>query len=144
MSHVRQLSVAIWVVLTAVCGAIAAEGRLRCAVCQSIVSGAFYWYQPAGQVGKQPVCETCSKLESTCAVCRLPVRPTGRRLEDGRWLCEHDLQAGVFTQTEATHIYEETWRALQGILAGTGTLPRHNITVALVDLRELKKQKASL
>jgi hypothetical protein len=94
--------------------------------------------------GKQPVCEACSKLENTCSVCRLPILHQGKKLADGRWLCEHDVQAGVFTQGEAARLYEETWRALQGILAGTGTLPRQNITVTLVDGRELKKQNSSL
>jgi hypothetical protein len=49
----------------------------------------------------------------------------------------------VLDPREALRIYEEVWRDLQKVLAGTGTLPRRNIKVSLVNALELKKHTQS-
>jgi len=121
-----------------------ADAPLRCAVCQNRISGQFFWWQSPGVSTKLAVCESCGKLDTSCAICRIPIRQHGRQLADGRWLCDKDFAAGVFAPADAARIYEEVWRDLQRLLAGTGTLPRQNITVSLVDARELRKQNASL
>ncbi|HXJ57080.1 MAG TPA: hypothetical protein VNU68_10480 [Verrucomicrobiae bacterium] len=114
-----------------------AQSPPRCVACQSLISGKFYWLESPTVLGKQPVCENCAKLESVCAICKLPVRQNGRQLSDGRWICDRDFAAGIFEQDEALRIYESTWRDLQRIL--DGTLPRQNISVQLVDAVQLKK-----
>lgn len=120
------------------------EAVLRCAVCQSRISGQFLWYSAPSLLEKQPVCEPCSKLDTKCAVCTLPVRNNGRKLDDGRWLCTRDFETGIFSQAEALRIYEEMRRDLQGILAGTGILPGRNISVSLVDGAQLKKTNQAM
>jgi hypothetical protein len=118
---------------------LSAQTTPRCVVCQTALTGQFYWWESAAVLGKQPICQPCSKLETTCAVCRIPIRNHGRKLDDGRWLCERDYAAGVFTRDEALRTYEGIWRDLQRLLAGTGVLPRENVTVQLVDATQLKK-----
>jgi hypothetical protein len=120
------------------------EAVLRCSVCQSRISGQFLWYSAPSLTEKQPVCEPCSKLDTKCAVCTLPVRNHGRKLDDGRWLCTKDFEAGIFSQPEALRIYEETRRDLRGLLAGIGTLPSRNISVSLVDGNQLKKTNQAM
>lgn len=144
MHRAREFFAACLLLLALALPAAGAEAPLRCVVCQTLVSGPFYWYQPAGSTVRQPVCEACSKLDRTCAICRLPLRSQGRQLEDGRWLCDQDFGRGVFSAAEARRLYEAAFRELQSLLAGTGTLPRDNISVALVDGRELRTQNASL
>jgi len=117
---------------------------LRCSVCQSRISGQFLWYSAPALAEKQPVCEPCSKLDTKCAVCSLPVGNRGRKLDDGRWLCTKDFEAGIFSQAEALRIYEEARRDLQTILAGTGVLPGRNISVSLVDGTQLKKSNQAM
>ena len=119
--------------------AASGETTLRCSVCQSRISGQFLWYSAPALEEKQSVCEPCSKLDTKCAVCSLPVRNHGRKLDDGRWLCAKDFESGIFSQPEALRIYEETRRDLQAILAGTGVIPGRNISVSLVDGNQLKK-----
>jgi hypothetical protein len=104
-----------------------------------MLTGQFLWWESPTVMGKQAICEPCSKLETTCAVCRLPIRNHGRKLDDGRWLCDRDDAAGVFGTDEALRTNEATWRDLQRLLTGTGVLPRENITVQLVDATQLKK-----
>src|SRR5262245_14053098 len=108
---------------------VRAESPTRCVVCQNFINGQFYWYDSPGELARHPVCELCSRLESVCDQCRLPIRNPTRRLDDGRWLCERDSAVAVVDPREALRIYEEVWRDLQVVLAGTGTLPRRNIKV---------------
>ncbi len=120
-------------------GFTSAQNPLRCVVCQSLISGRYVWFSDPALAARQPICEACWKSEARCALCRLPVGNQGHKLDDGRWLCSRDFDAGVFSQTEALRVYEEARLDLQGILAGTGELPRANITVSLVDGIQLKK-----
>jgi len=122
---------------------VRAEMPTRCVVCQNFINGQFYWYDCPGELTRRPVCDLCSRLESICDQCRLPLRNPTRRLDDGRWLCDRDAAVAVVDPREALRIYEEVWRALQSVLAGTGTLPRRNIKVSLVNLHELKKHHQS-
>ncbi len=124
--------------------ALSGGADLRCSVCLTRISGQFLWYSAPALAEKQPVCEPCSKLDTKCAVCSLPVRHHGRKLDDGRWLCSRDFEAGIFAQPDALRIYEEARRDLQSILAGTGILPGRNITVVLVDGIQLKKSNQAM
>ena len=123
---------------------VSGETAQRCSVCQSRISGQFLWYSAPALAEKQPVCEPCSKLDTKCAVCSLPVRNHGRKLDDGRWLCTKDFETGIFSQADALRIYEEMRRDLQAILAGTGVLPSRNISVTLVDGTQLKKSHQAM
>lgn len=116
----------------------------RCVVCLGPMTERFFWFTGPALAGKQAVCLPCSDLEARCAICRLPVGKRGEKLEDGRWLCRADFDAGVFSQNEANRIYEETRRELQEILGGQGILPGQNITVSLVDGTQLKKQNQAM
>lgn len=109
----------------------------RCAVCQSLLTGQFYWWEGPTFAGKQPICEPCSKIDVLCTVCKFPIRHPSHKLNDGRWLCDKDFASAIFSQAEALRIYEAAWRDVQGILSGV--LPRANITVTLVDGVQLKK-----
>ena len=116
----------------------------RCAVCQGALGEKFFWFSGPALPVRQAVCVTCSELDARCAICRLPVRNRDQKLDDGRWLCRRDFEAGVFSENEALRIYEETRRDLQEILAGSGVLPGKNITVSFVDATQLRKQNQSM
>jgi len=116
----------------------------RCVVCQGTLGEKFFWFSGPALPVRQSVCVSCSDLETRCAICRLPVRNRDQKLNDGRWLCRRDFEAGVFSENEALRIYEETRRDLQEILAGTGVLPGKNITVSLVDATKLRKENQSM
>jgi hypothetical protein len=116
----------------------------RCVVCLGPLGEKFFWFSGPVLPTRQPVCVTCSELESRCAICRLPVGKHGQKLADGRWLCRRDFDAGIFNENEAQRVYEETRRDLQEILAGSGVLPGRNITVSLVDATQLRKQNQSM
>lgn len=125
--------------LVSLTGIAAAQASLRCAVCQFLITDKHFWFSGPALAEKQPVCETCAKIETRCSLCGLPVKDNSYKLADGRWLCRTDFNAGIFTQAEALRSYEETRRELQGILSGTGILPGANITVALADATQIKK-----
>jgi hypothetical protein len=133
------LSLMLWMSLAA-----HSSAQTRCVVCESLISGRFYWFSGGSLADKQPVCDSCANLQTRCAICKLPVKNRGHKLDDGRWLCRKDYEAGIFDQPAALRIFEGTRRDLQGILAGTGQLPNRNITVSLVDAAQLRKLNQSM
>jgi len=122
----------------------AAEPPKRCVTCGIPLGSTYYNFTSPTLGSNQPVCEPCSKLTNRCAICKLPVLDTGRKLEDGRFFCERDFKAGIFEVNEARRVYEEVRREIAGILAGYGPLPDGNITVALVNGAEMKKLQQTL
>jgi hypothetical protein len=82
---------------------------------------------------RQPICEKCSKLDTQCSACGMPVRTNYLKLDDGRLLCRVDSEQAVLTEREAVRVFEQTKRDLLDLLRGTGTLPDRNITVRLAD-----------
>jgi len=123
--------------LLSLASTLAAEPPKKCVVCDVALTGTFYWMSSPALAEKQPVCETCSKLDTVCAHCRLPLLKNFQTLDDGRLLCEKDYQAGVFTETEALRIFEAAKRDAQRILHGYGVMPDRNITVSLVNSNDL-------
>lgn len=122
----------------------AAVPPTRCAVCTSPLGSSYSVLTSPALAETQAVCQACARLPNFCAECKLPVRATDRRLEDGRWLCERDARSGVFDAREAERIYEEVRRDLNGLLAGFGVFPDRNISIALVSGTEIKKQHQML
>jgi hypothetical protein len=120
------------------------QAASRCGICQAQLAAQYFWLSGPALPEKIPVCEPCTKLESKCAVCLVPIKDHGRKLGDGRWLCQKHFESGVFREAEALRIYEETRRDLQAILAGAGVLPDRNITVTLVDGVQLKRHNQKM
>ena len=121
-----------------------AETPRTCAGCQRPLSGTFYWATSPALAEKQPVCETCRSLKSTCALCQLPVPNRAHLLDEKRVLCERDFQAGIFDEREAQRIFEEAKGEAQRLLDGYGTLPDQNITASLVSGKRLNQLYQSL
>jgi len=112
----------------------------KCVVCDTPLTGQpFYWVTTAALPEKQAVCETCSKLDTTCSHCRLPVTGNAHKLEDGRWLCKRDYAAAIFSESESLRVFEAARRDVQRMLHGYGELPDRNITVSLVNSNDLAK-----
>ena len=121
-----------------------ADPPKRCVSCGVPVGTSYYNFTSPTMGSNQPACEPCSKLTNRCAICKLPVLDTARKLEDGRFFCDRDFRAGIFDLSEARRVYEEVRRDIAGILAGYGPLPEGNITLALVNGAEIKKLQQTL
>ena len=124
--------------------AAAVEPAKRCVTCGVPIGTTYYNFTSPTLGSNQPACESCSKLTNSCAICKLPVFGTARRLGDGRFFCDRDFRSGIFDLNEARRVYEEVRREVAGILSGYGPLPGANITVALVDGIEIKKLQQTL
>jgi hypothetical protein len=122
----------------------AAETPKRCSICGVALGASYFNFTSPAYVDKMPACEACSKLKEHCAICRLPVPATARKLDDGRLFCERDFRAGVFDVNEARRTFEEVRRDVAGILAGYGILPERNITVTTASGAELRKLQQTL
>lgn len=123
---------------------VAAEPLKRCLTCGASLGTSYYNFTSPTLGSNQPVCEPCSKLTNRCAICKLPILDTARKLEDGRFFCDRDFRAGIFDVNEARRVYEEVRREVAGILSGYGPLPEGNITVTLVNGLEIKKLQQTL
>jgi len=122
----------------------AADAPKRCAACLRLLAGTFFWATSPGLGEKQPVCEACKNLKTSCAICQLPVPDPKHALDDKRVLCERDFAAGIFDEREALRVFEETKRDVHRLLAPYGVLPDNNITVSLVDGKRLTQLYQSL
>ncbi len=88
-------------------------------------------------------CLACSKLESVCDACQMPV--PGKRpfkLPDGRVYCAEDARGIVVDQHEAERLFNEVKRGVGRILSEWPPLPEANITFTLVDRDEFARQFA--
>ena len=124
--------------------ASAVEPPKRCVTCGVPVGTTYYNFTSPTLGSNQPVCEPCSKLTNRCAICKMPLLDSARKLEDGRFFCDRDFRAGIFDVNEARRVYEEVRREVAAILSGYGPLPDGNITVTLVNGLEIKKLQQTL
>jgi len=109
---------------------------LKCSVCQERIKAEYHLLEGYVRSEKQPVCGACTRLETVCSACGLPVKMNYQTLEDGRLLCEQDAKSVVFSQADMEPIWQETRRDMAVIFSGFGILPA-NITVLLVDRTKL-------
>src|SRR5207249_4305589 len=118
--------------LSSLCLAPAETPRI-CVVCQQTLTGSFLLLSSPSFVERQPVCESCSKLEHLCFTCGLPVKMNYLKLEDGRFLCQRDAKIAVTSQEEAERLFSEVKRDVRVFLNGFGVLPDRNVSLLLVD-----------
>jgi hypothetical protein len=116
-----------------------AQSYDKCAVCQQPLTGQFYLLATPALAAKQPVCESCTKIETLCFGCGLPVKNNFVKMEDGRLLCEKDARTAVLMQPDAQRVFEEAKRDLLRLFSGFGASPNRNVTVHLVDGLELQR-----
>jgi Protein DA1 len=116
-----------------------AESPRLCAVCQEPLSGTFLLLSNPLLLERQPVCDSCAKLDSLCFTCGLPVKFNYLKLEDGRLLCERDASSAVLSQEEAQILFDDVKRDLRVVFSGLGTAPDKNITLSLSDRFQLEK-----
>lgn len=90
------------------------------------------------------VCEPCSRLETACYICKLPVKDRFTKLADGRLLCEDHAKQAVLEQTEASRIFEEVKGEALSLLMRMGSLPHRNIQVILEAKPRLDKSGGDL
>ena len=90
---------------------------------------------------KRHICLACTKSKVVCSACGLAANPkTLRKLEDGRVLCEWDVQGAVLTEQQAREIFHEVKRDVQRMLAHWPPLPDANITAYLVNRDDFIKE----
>ena len=109
----------------------------NCAVCRLALRTNFVWITLPAVREKQAVCVSCSKLETRCLICQMPVLTNYLTLDDGHLLCQTDARSAVLSQIDAERIFEEAKRDLLRIFSGFGHLPNRNITVSLVNSTKL-------
>ena len=109
-----------------------------CVVCQKNITQRVYLFTNPYAPDKQRVCSACAQVDTTCAVCRLPVRSGFTKLPDGRLLCASDAKESVLTQDALDEIYREVKRDLFRMLAGN-VLPDKNVAVELAGRNELER-----
>lgn len=114
------------------------EGR-NCFVCQVPLQGPFYMMTSPMLPEPVPVCQDCTRIQRFCSECNLPVKIGFQTLPDGRFLCQPHAQTAVFAASEAETLFKEVRRDLLRLFAGTGRLPDQNVTIQLVDRRELRR-----
>jgi hypothetical protein len=115
----------------------------KCAACGKVVAGRFFLVVSPMFKEKQPVCESCSLLETTCFACDLPTGGVSTNLGDGRILCARDAAGAVFAQAEAERIFEEVRRDLIRILSGLGLGLKRRATILLIDGRHMQSLSPS-
>ena len=130
--------------LTLAFSLVAADAPLRCAACQRLLAGTYFWATSPALKEKQPVCEACKNLKTQCAICQLPIPDPRHALDDKRLLCDRDFAAGIFDEKEALRVFEEAKRDVHRMLRSYGTLPDNNITVSLVNGKTLTQLYQSL
>ena len=123
---------------------LAVDAPKRCAACQRLLAGTFFWATSPALTEKQPVCETCKNLKTQCAICQLPIPDPKHALDDKRLLCDRDFAAGIFDEKEALRVFEEAKRDVHRMLRSYGVLPDNNITVSLVSGKALTQLYQSL
>jgi hypothetical protein len=124
-------------VLVFTVGSARADVR-KCAVCGEAIQIEFVWVDGPSN-DKRSVCIPCSKLETVCFVCLLPVKIDYKDLGDGRLICKDDLVTGLVSDTEAQYAFREVKRDVMQVLAGSGVLPDRNIKVSLADKRQIDR-----
>ena len=114
-----------------------ARGQEICVSCENPIRTKIYMAASPYHQERQPVCADCAKDPNYCFTCRLPAKKN-LDLNDGRVLCKRDAKTAVLSGETAKVLFEEVQRDMIVLLRGSKAFPRHNITFALVDQRELE------
>lgn len=113
--------------------AISFAASKNCRSCGQTINGTFYLATDKAHGGKVEVCAACSKLESICFACSLPVRIDATELKDGRQLCPRCAKEAITDDEEARRICLETRDELDRSYSRFLTLPATNIVLLMVD-----------
>lgn len=113
--------------------AISFAATTKCHSCGQPIAGKFYWASDKAHGGKVEVCATCSKLESICFACSLPVKLDATELKDGRNLCPRCAKEAITDDEEARRICMETRDELDRSYSRFLALPTTNIVLLMVD-----------
>src|ERR1051325_5525906 len=113
--------------LLVVSAALAISKDDLCPVCGQRLGVRVYLFTKRGRDEKVPVCAACSRLETTCYSCGVPVRDKCTRLAGGRLLCEENARTAVLTRDEAEKIFDDVRSDLHSVRANLGSSPLHNI-----------------
>ncbi len=114
-------------------------GYLTCEICGESPPTRFFYVTDRVRNRQVTACEKCSLLTRRCTTCALPVAKDFVDLGDSRFLCAEDAKEAVLDEEQAKLIYNDAKRDLFAVLSGLGALPDRNVTVQLVDQRELSR-----
>lgn len=116
-----------------------AQSGMLCDVCGTRLTGpTFETVSRDEEARRIVVCEACTHIPTRCFLCGLPVHHGFRELGDGRVLCEHDIPRGVLDPATAMEVFLSLKPELFSMFRDLGVLPDRNITLRLVDQRELQ------
>jgi hypothetical protein len=118
---------------------VASHAAGICGICGNQVGLQAYLFTKRGREEKVLSCESCSRLETTCYICGLPVKNNFLRLADGRLLCADDTKTAILKDDEAQKIFADVKTDLHSMLSRLGSLPNHNINVHLEAKARLDK-----
>ncbi len=127
-------------ILSLFCFASVARGQEapECRACREPITGRYLIIKSAALAEPVPVCETCSQLPARCFVCSVPAKVDFRALSDGRVLCQLHADDAVLSPREAERIFEGAKRDIIRMFRDSGTMPERNMTVTLVDAKEMR------
>ena len=125
--------------LSLISNSLGADSGSFCSICGERSFADMYVMKDRVRMTKVIVCERCAKLSRRCSSCGLPVFQGGVVLSDNRTLCATDLPLAVVDQATTVEIYNDVKRDLFALMNGLGVLPDRNISVKLVDQKELSR-----
>ena len=121
------------VLLTFSAAAVFCAAAANCRVCETPISGEFYFVKDKARGGKFEVCTNCVNLQSRCFSCSLPIKTGATTLADGRQLCKYCAKDAITEDEEARKVCWDTRDALDKLFARFLTFPRTNLSVTFVD-----------
>ncbi len=105
-------------------------GALTCVVCaKSPLVGKYFVHNRTNTV-----CADCATLETSCALCRLPVKNVTSKTSDGRIFCRFDAPNVVVAQDDANKLFAQARSELSTLSDGALTLRSAEVAVQLVDV----------
>jgi hypothetical protein len=113
--------------------AVFSAGPATCRVCDTPITGKFYFVKDKAHGGEFEVCTNCIVLETRCFACSLPVKSGFTTLADGRFLCSRCAQEAVLQDEEAKKICWETREVMDRLFARYLFFPQTNVVVTVVD-----------
>ena len=140
MNCAIQKFLAVWLLAASAVLSAGQSPDLKCVVCREAITNHYSLVESSALAEKQPVCDDCLHLRTTCFICGLPVKVGFRTFDDGRLLCEQDTETAIFTQREAEGVWEEARREVIAMFARSTVLPKR-FTVRLVDRAQMAKAR---
>ncbi len=119
----------LWFSLAAVFPA----GAVTCRVCDTSITGKFYFVKDKARGGEFAICTNCMALETRCFACSLPVQSGFTTLPDGRYLCWRCAKDAVLSDEDAKKICWETRDTLDQLFVRFLSFPQTNVVVNVVD-----------